>query len=433
MPQRVSKGPYQIAEIDIHLLNEVFRLIQLEIDSLRGLQGSGEIEIGPHSHSSAGSSTSTTPGTGGLISHDDLDDVSANDHHNKSHAHDGDDGSGTVAFEDLTSIPPEVHPQVEGQLSEKLSDKVMVGSGMTLTELGDGSGDAILLEASGEANTASNVGTGSQVFKQKTGVDLEFRTLTAGSNITLTQNTNDIEIAAIASGSSNTDQALEEAKLSTPIADEVFGSEGMLVGEYLEGDAINLDVGTTLQLAQAQQSETSWEKLIAGLAEHGLAIDSTNRPHLQGQNRFRYLNSMVQATLSVAQTIANSTFTLMAWTAESFDTDNLHDTSTNNSRLTAAFAGKYLICGVVSWDADADGVRVLQVEKNANGVANTDVIGLVDQTPAGAIQTGQSISFPETLAAGDYVEMFVFHTAGNNLDVNATAQKSSFGMIYLGE
>jgi hypothetical protein len=47
----------------------------------------------------------------------------------------------------------------------------------------------------GETNTASSVGTGEEVFKQKTGVDFEFRSLTSDSSITLTDNANDIGIS----------------------------------------------------------------------------------------------------------------------------------------------------------------------------------------------------------------------------------------------
>lgn len=46
---------------------------------------------------------------------------------------------------------------------------------------------------SGENNTASNVGTGTGLFKSKVGVDLQFKSLTAGSSkLTITNNLNDV-------------------------------------------------------------------------------------------------------------------------------------------------------------------------------------------------------------------------------------------------
>ena len=55
--------------------------------------------------------------------------------------------------------------------------------------------------AVGEINTASNVGSGAgQVFKQKTGVDLELKTVLAGSGITVTNNVSDITIASSGGG-----------------------------------------------------------------------------------------------------------------------------------------------------------------------------------------------------------------------------------------
>jgi hypothetical protein len=49
--------------------------------------------------------------------------------------------------------------------------------------------------------TASNEGSGVEVFKQKTGDNLEFRTLTAGSNISFNQTADEIEISSSGGGS----------------------------------------------------------------------------------------------------------------------------------------------------------------------------------------------------------------------------------------
>jgi hypothetical protein len=49
----------------------------------------------------------------------------------------------------------------------------------------------------GEANTASNLGAGEGVFAQKVGVDLQFKSLLAGSNITLSSGANEITINSL--------------------------------------------------------------------------------------------------------------------------------------------------------------------------------------------------------------------------------------------
>lgn len=58
--------------------------------------------------------------------------------------------------------------------------------------------DDITVNATGEANTASNLGAGAQSFKAKVGIDLQFRSVVGGTLITATQNANDITIATTA-------------------------------------------------------------------------------------------------------------------------------------------------------------------------------------------------------------------------------------------
>jgi len=72
---------------------------------------------------------------------------------------------------------------------------------VTFTTVGAAGTDQTLdikaVAGGGEVNTGSNVGGGTgNVFKQKSGVDLQFKTLIGGTNVTVTDNASDITIDA---------------------------------------------------------------------------------------------------------------------------------------------------------------------------------------------------------------------------------------------
>lgn len=91
----------------------------------------------------------------------------------------------------------------------------------------------------GEVNTASNVGGQAEVFKQKTGVNLEFRTIAAGSGMTVTQLTDTVVVAA--SGSSVLYNIVTRAVTSNIATNE----------DIVKGDATSGNIILTLPAASA--------------------------------------------------------------------------------------------------------------------------------------------------------------------------------------
>lgn len=115
------------------------------------------------------------------------------------------DGSSGTGEENTLSSVGSGTSLVKGKVGVDLRIKSLTaGANITIT----GNADDVQIAASGgsgEVNTASNVGGGSGIFRQKTGVDLELKSLVAGANITITPSTDTITIAASASsGESNT-------------------------------------------------------------------------------------------------------------------------------------------------------------------------------------------------------------------------------------
>lgn len=130
---------------------------------------------------------------------------------------------------------------------------------------------------------------------------------------------------------------------------------------------------------------------------------------------------------STPQAITTGVSTAIAFNSERFDTDTIHDTVTNNSRLTCKTAGVYLITGSIEWEMST-GARSLAVRFNGT----TTIVQALVPAVSGNL-TMQTCSTIYQFAINDYVELMVAQDSGNNLNVNATASYSpEFGMVRLG-
>jgi hypothetical protein len=126
---------------------------------------------------------------------------------------------------------------------------------------------------------------------------------------------------------------------------------------------------------------------------------------------------------STFQAITNTTLTALAFNTERYDTDTIHDTVTNNSRLTCKTAGTYHIQGTISWEAAAAGTyRLCRIRLNG-----TTLIASSTYAPSAfaAVSNDHIVSTDYALAVNDYVELVVQHNAGaGGLQVLSTANMS---------
>jgi hypothetical protein len=167
-----------------------------------------------------------------------------------------------------------------------------------------------------------------------------------------------------------------------------------------------------------------------------IAIASDACFRMSGQNRIRYKNSMAVASRTTAQVISNETFTVIAYNAtDILDTDALHDTSTNNSRIVAAIAGKYFVFSYVNYELEGTGIRFLDIEKNSSGTqTNGNIVAAQLITANGDAFSHLGVSGIVALSAGDHIESFVYQNSGGELDICSGGTIGiKMGMVYIGE
>ncbi|MGD0856546.1 MAG: hypothetical protein ABSA18_12180 [Dehalococcoidia bacterium] len=131
------------------------------------------------------------------------------------------------------------------------------------------------------------------------------------------------------------------------------------------------------------------------------------------------MNKSCRVTHSVSQSIATATVTVVAFDTERWDTDIIHDNSTNSTRLTCKTAGIYLIISNIAFAANATGRRSVYLK--LNGTTWIGIIGL-PAVPDGSTSTLIQVSTLYQLAVNDYVEVYCYQNSGASLNVDVTPQ-----------
>lgn len=121
----------------------------------------------------------------------------------------------------------------------------------------------------------------------------------------------------------------------------------------------------------------------------------------------------VSVFASSNQTLTTATPTAITADSENYDTDGMHDSVSNTTRITVNTPGRYLFSTCVRFGSGSTGFRQVQFRVNGSTFHN---VGLI---PAPTGPSGGVISGSRTLVLtqGDYVEVVAQHSQGSDLPV----------------
>lgn len=180
--------------------------------------------------------------------------------------------------------------------------------------------------------------------------------------------------------------------------------------------------------------------------EHGIVAAAPTNVNLDGTNSEGASTSFARATHghafvppscrvfhNAAQSITNNTDTVVAFNSERWDTSSLHDTVTNNSRITIPIAGVYVVTFTGEMDVDSD-ILHMRVRFRINGatfIAAVNYGSIIEANERPMLDLSTIYKF----AANDYVEAVIFqkNTSANASNLRSAANYSpEFAAAWIG-
>jgi hypothetical protein len=164
----------------------------------------------------------------------------------------------------------------------------------------------------------------------------------------------------------------------------------------------------------------------------GVNAAGTAATHVRSDHGHAYNPPACRVRHSANQNLTTGVELVVAFNTERYDTDNMHDTVTNNSRITFNTAGLYQVSAAVRIQFNAAGYRQFRVR--VNGGAQFFMLTLQDPE-LGSQPLCFSNSQPWKFAAADYIELMVLQTSGVTpltLDADPNNGMSEFAATWIG-
>lgn len=124
----------------------------------------------------------------------------------------------------------------------------------------------------------------------------------------------------------------------------------------------------------------------------------------------------VSAYHNAAISLTHNTGTVVSLNSEYYDTDGMHSTSTDNSRLTVVTPGVYIVTFVCAFAGNVDGDRQALIRKNG-----VDYLGGNEKKAlsSASLECGMAVTIQEYFEEDEFIEAVVQQDSGVSLNLLA--------------